>query len=368
MKNQSANVDLQNVDLQSQSTTRSTAHQSATQVAAAHQSAQTVSASGRLPLVSITINNYNYEHFVAEAIDSALNQTYPNIEVIVVDDGSTDNSAEIIASYGDQIISVLKENSGQASAMNAGFVASSGDIICILDADDLFLPEKVATVVEFFQKDSSFGWVFTDSDFLQTEEIEATAFPALCETIRGKSYPFREQEIDFRDGVKSGKIPYFPPSTSNLCFSRSLLEKIFPLPEVKGISGMAISDLYIHTLAIGFTTGYFTKQRMGVYRHHGTNMMSLGFPKLRRKIAEKNMVTGYWIRQNFPEFEKVSDKFVSKGFSTYLSSSYPKSHTADITCEGLLKDYLAEGSFLKRIKIPLMIVYYWLRLRFQKFV
>jgi glycosyltransferase involved in cell wall biosynthesis len=66
------------------------------------------------PFVSILINNYNYGRFLQEAIDSALNQTYSPTEVIVVDDGSTDNSREIIASYGNKIIPVLKENGGQA--------------------------------------------------------------------------------------------------------------------------------------------------------------------------------------------------------------------------------------------------------------
>jgi glycosyltransferase involved in cell wall biosynthesis len=69
------------------------------------------------PLVSILINNYNYGRFLTEAIDSALNQTYSNIEVIVVDDGSTDNSQEIIKSYQDKIIPILKPNGGQASAI-----------------------------------------------------------------------------------------------------------------------------------------------------------------------------------------------------------------------------------------------------------
>ena len=76
------------------------------------------------PLVSIIINNYNYGRFLDEAISSALNQTYPHIEVVVVDDGSTDDSRQLIANYEDHIVSVLKENRGMSSACNAGFAAS----------------------------------------------------------------------------------------------------------------------------------------------------------------------------------------------------------------------------------------------------
>ena len=101
----------------------------------------------RNPIVSIIINNYSYDRFLAEAIDSALNQTYPHIEVIVVDDGSIDNSPEIIAGYGDRIVTILKENRGQASAFNEGFAVSKGQIICLLDADDIWYPNKVACVV-----------------------------------------------------------------------------------------------------------------------------------------------------------------------------------------------------------------------------
>src|SRR5713226_5859186 len=92
---------------------------------------------------SIIVNNYNYGRFLKDAIDSALHQSYPGVEVIVVDDGSTDHSREIIASYGDRIIPVLKENGGQASAFNAGFSQSRGKVIFFLDSDDAMLHTAV---------------------------------------------------------------------------------------------------------------------------------------------------------------------------------------------------------------------------------
>jgi glycosyltransferase involved in cell wall biosynthesis len=97
---------------------------------------------------TVIINNYNYGRFLATAIESALNQTYADTEVVVVDDGSTDDSRQIIAGYGNRIRPVLKANGGQASTFNAGFAASTGDVICMLDSDDLFYPNKVERIAE----------------------------------------------------------------------------------------------------------------------------------------------------------------------------------------------------------------------------
>src|SRR5687767_10569881 len=104
-------------------------------------------------LVSIIINNYNYGRYVAEAIDSALAQTYPWTQVIVVDDGSSDDSRLVIARYGDHVGTILKENGGQASACNAGFDVSQGEIICFLDADDTLFPAAVERAVPLFKGD-----------------------------------------------------------------------------------------------------------------------------------------------------------------------------------------------------------------------
>ena len=93
---------------------------------------------------SILVNNYNYGRYLRQCIDSACAQTYRDIEIIVVDDGSTDNSQEIIASYGSEIVPLFKENGGQASCLDAGFSRSCGDVIFFLDSDDEFHPQKVA--------------------------------------------------------------------------------------------------------------------------------------------------------------------------------------------------------------------------------
>lgn len=96
--------------------------------------------------VSIVIVNYNYARFLRQAIDSALAQTYSNTEVVVVDDGSTDDSSQIIRAYGDRIIPILKSNTGQASCYFCGLAASRGDLVLYLDADDFLHPNCLSEV------------------------------------------------------------------------------------------------------------------------------------------------------------------------------------------------------------------------------
>jgi hypothetical protein len=96
--------------------------------------------------IDIFVNNYNYGRFLGDAIDSALTQTHPHVRVIVVDDGSTDDSPEVMASYGERIVAVRKANGGQGSAFNAGFAAAEGDVVMFLDADDTLHPDIAGLV------------------------------------------------------------------------------------------------------------------------------------------------------------------------------------------------------------------------------
>jgi glycosyltransferase involved in cell wall biosynthesis len=103
-------------------------------------------------LVSVIIPCFNAEMWLAEAINSCLQQTYSNIEIIVIDDGSTDNSVEIIKSYGNQIISQILPHQGGNQARNQGFALSKGEYIQFLDADDYILPEKIEKQVSFLEE------------------------------------------------------------------------------------------------------------------------------------------------------------------------------------------------------------------------
>lgn len=101
------------------------------------------------PLVTALINTFNYGRYLPFAINSVLNQSYPNIEIVVVDDGSTDHTRDVLAQYGDRIRAIRTENGGQGHAFNVGIAAARGQLIMLLDADDMWLPEKVERMVTF---------------------------------------------------------------------------------------------------------------------------------------------------------------------------------------------------------------------------
>src|SRR5690242_13247080 len=116
-------------------------------------------------LVSVIIPTYNGTAFLRETIDSALAQTYPAVEVIVVDDGSTDDTAAVIAEYGDRIKGIAQANSGTSAARNTGIRASSGDYIAFLDHDDLWAPIKLARQMRVLRDHPELGMVYAGIRF-----------------------------------------------------------------------------------------------------------------------------------------------------------------------------------------------------------
>jgi glycosyltransferase involved in cell wall biosynthesis len=103
------------------------------------------------PLVTVLIPTYNCATYIRTAIDSALAQTYPAVEIIVIDDGSTDETQAILQSYKDKIHIIKQSNQGAATARNAGLAIAQGEYIATLDADDSWLPERLEKMVKFMQ-------------------------------------------------------------------------------------------------------------------------------------------------------------------------------------------------------------------------
>lgn len=130
---------------------------------------------GPKPTVSIIIPAYNCETYITETINSVLNQTFKDLELIVVDDGSNDRTREIVASYGAPVYLLTQSNSGVCAARNRGIREAAGRYICLMDHDDYWVPDKLAMQLEEMTKQPEVGLVY--SSFICWSPDEKGAFP-----------------------------------------------------------------------------------------------------------------------------------------------------------------------------------------------
>jgi glycosyltransferase involved in cell wall biosynthesis len=223
------------------------------------------------PLVSVLINNYNYGNYLTFAIESAINQTYPHTEIIVVDDGSSDDSQEIIKSYQSRIIPVFKDNQGQASAFNAGFAVSKGEIICLLDADDRWLHSKVEEVVKAFNNYPQATVVYH-----QVQNIDKNGVAI------GKPWPPYKAIVGniSKQISKTGGWWPFPPSTA-LSFARKFMTKVMNIPES---DYRLCADAYLADLAPFFGEVVGIERVLSQFRIHDANNWSHDQDEWQRSI------------------------------------------------------------------------------------
>jgi glycosyltransferase involved in cell wall biosynthesis len=215
------------------------------------------------PLVSIIVNNYNYAPFLAAAIDSALHQTYLHVEVIVVDDGSTDRSREVISTYGDRVIPVLKTNGGQASSFNAGFAIAQGKIIIFLDSDDVLLPDITADVVNTFQTHPKAVKV----------QYSLQVIDAHC-NLKDELHP--SLEYDLPEDLQSHILNFYNYAwspTSGNAFNADILRQILPMPVA---THQIAADAYLNLVSAVYGEVIPLRRIGGWYRVHGQNGFYFG--------------------------------------------------------------------------------------------
>jgi glycosyltransferase involved in cell wall biosynthesis len=215
------------------------------------------------PLVSVLAANYNYASYLSESIDSALHQSYAKLEFIICDDGSTDDSRAILDRYHSadpRVQVILQQNAGQAAALNAAFAASHGEIICFLDSDDLYAPEKLASVVEALTAVPSAGFLVH-----KLTRVDASRRRRLGEIPLAFDLP--SGWLGPTAPLDAPWVPPGMPPCSALCLRREVAERIFALP----VGLRAFADTAIQVLAPLITPVVALDRAMGEYRIHGEN-------------------------------------------------------------------------------------------------
>ncbi|MFT8675691.1 glycosyltransferase family 2 protein [Acetobacter sp.] len=205
---------------------------------------------------SIIIANYNYGAYVGDAIASALAQDWPRVEVIVVDDGSTDGSAAVISGFGERITAIFTENRGQREANNTGFERSCGDIVIFLDSDDILQPTLLREIATVWRAGLSKVQVMM-------QRVDAAGRP-LGGTIPKMTLAPPPEQI--RQWVDATFEYPTPPSSAN-AWSRAFLAAIFPLDSTHD----AATDSTCIAMAPYMGDIVTIPKPLVLYRMHGAN-------------------------------------------------------------------------------------------------
>jgi glycosyltransferase involved in cell wall biosynthesis len=264
------------------------------------------------PLVSILVSNYNYGRYIGESIQSALDQTYSNIELIICDDGSTDDSISVIEEYqrkDPRLKLIRKTNGGQASGFNAAFAASRGEIIALLDSDDRFLPNKIERVVADFQAHPEAGFGVHRVIRMTADLRRQGVWPMTAPLPRGW-YGTRL----LHDG---GILPFMPP-TSGLSLHRDVAERLFPLPLQAPL--VNCPDQLITRLAPLITNVTHEDEALSEYRLHGGNSYGLDRVTAASFQREMDYCEALWVAQK--RFLETMDPRLSEAFQSFSQHPY----------------------------------------------
>jgi glycosyltransferase involved in cell wall biosynthesis len=268
--------------------------------------------------VSVIVSNYNYAQFLPITIDSVLAQTYQDIEIMIVDDGSTDDSRNVISQLQqkapDQIKTIFQENQGQGGAFNTGFNASSGEIIAFLDADDLWLPHKIQLVVDIFNDMPEivgvmhpFNLIDGNGNILSSKKTRLISSKNLAATI-----------------IETGNAWHYP-ATSGLTYRRSTLQKLFPINQAKW--PLCVDECLV------FCTAFLGDIKtlddvLASYRLHGSNnFIQPQTPEKILKCLARTKMTNQYINQfleqiNYPKQVDLSRNLQYRRAYFYLNKQW----------------------------------------------
>ncbi|MGE5700848.1 MAG: glycosyltransferase family 2 protein [Arthrospira platensis] len=233
--------------------------------------------------MSIVVISHNYERYLPAAIDSALAQDYDPVQVLVVDDGSTDDSQQVIRSYGDRVQAIFKPNEGNSTAINAAFPHCRGEIVMFLDADDYLYPNAVSRVVDGWKEGAAkleFRLSLVDAD-----GVRGGVEPPACA-------PLPNGDVV---GEFSRWGHYVTPVLGGNAFSRAALEQLLPVPDEPSFRNH--NDGYLNPLCAFCGPIASVDEELGAYRLHGTNQWAytdaIDTARLHERLRHELVREGY---------------------------------------------------------------------------
>jgi len=228
------------------------------------------------PFVSVLIDTFNHERFIEEAVDSVLAQDFPSAEreILVVDDGSTDKTPELLRKFESQVRILRKANGGQASAFNSGISQCRGGIVAFLDGDDWWAPNKLSSVVAAFAANPEVGLIGHSVTEVLPDSVRRT------ELVRDAPQ-FR---IDSVGGARLFRLRKSFLGTSRMAYRADILRRIGAVPEALVFE----ADEFLFTLGALFSEVLLLREPLTFYRVQGQNLYQLSSADemaMRRKRA-----------------------------------------------------------------------------------
>ena len=258
----------------------------------------------RTPFFTVLIDTYNYGQYIEEAVQSVLAQSFPEEEreIVVVDDGSTDDTAERLKKYGDGIRYLRKANGGQASAFNFGFEHARGEVVALLDADDVWLPGKLGRVYETFERNPAAGMVYHRVHLWKSsgELSEDSYFIPVSGNI---------------PETRRALLLYPMVGTSCLVFRRDALKELLPVPETL----RSQADAYLTALIIFVAPVVAIPEFLGKYRLHGANLFQSDAERVTRgQIEHRIAMRGALLSEIETWLPKYGKDVSSRDIRAYL--------------------------------------------------
>ena len=273
--------------------------------------------------VSVIIPAYNGDRFLGKAIDSVLQQTYQDYEIIVVDDGSTDNTAQIAQQFGDAVRYFSQSNQGVAASRNLGLAAALGDYIAFLDQDDIFLPHKLSSQVALLEQDTDLGIVNSGWQICQGNEIDGS-----LREIESAVQPWQQ----IPELSAANLIVWKPVFLGAMLFRRNWLERIGGFDTT--LEQTPDVDLVMRLAKIGCPAAW-VEQITVKYRQHEKNASKNAL----LQAQELNQITASFFTQSSltPEVKTLEAK---SRYQSLIWSAW-RLHETGYLAE--MKDYLSQS-------------------------
>jgi glycosyltransferase involved in cell wall biosynthesis len=254
------------------------------------------------PLVSVLMPNYNYAEYIGEAIESVLRQTYSNFELLVCDDGSTDNSRVVVEEFqarDARIKLLLQDNGGQGPAIYRAYAESKGELIFLLDSDDVYLPEKLETAVAAHLASPDAGMVIHKMQVIDGNRRKLRLIPSVSALPSGWLGP--------GISLTAPIILFGSPPSSGISMHRAVAKEILPLLAGKRI----YSDTMIQSVAPLVTPIAAVDRVLCEYRVHGNNTSTtFTANRMRTIVATETAVWAAWRAYLISISERLPADFV----------------------------------------------------------